>query len=124
MKSTKRARRELAAKKASRKRIFLIIVAAAVALAAASAIIIGAVYSANLETYSDGYATIELRPDGRFTASLYHNENYNGTYVKTADRVEFTYDAVTISTELDGNSLRIPYEWEDGHGHGSLLPKR
>ena len=123
-KNNKKARRELAKKRAKRKKIIIIALSAVIAVAVVTAIVIGAVNSARTQTYTDGHATITLHSDGSFTATMYHGERYNGTYLKTDESVEFTYGGATVSTLLDGNRIHIPNEWEDGHNHGSVLIKR
>ena len=124
MSKNKKAKRELAIKKAKQKRIVMITAAAVVVAALAVAIIIGAVSSAGTETYTNGSATITLRPNGRFSATLHHNERFSGTYVKTEGGVELSHDGVTITAVIDGDRMHIPDEWDDGHGHGSYLTRR
>jgi len=129
MPSDKKARRELAIKKAKRKRNIIIAICAVLILALITFIILTIVENAGTQTYSDGYATVELRPNGRFSAMLYHNERYQGTYTTSesggATLVHFSPDnsdsAIGIIT--DGVFI-IPEAWDDGHGHGSALPKR
>jgi len=125
MGKNKKARRELAVKKEKQKKMIIIAVIAVVIIAAAVIIIVNAVNTKNDEIYTDGSATITLRENGKFTAVLYHDSQYSGTYVKSADggTVTFTYDGKTAVSELKNNELHIPDEWADGHGHGTgVLP--
>ena len=121
MSKNKRARRELALKKEKQKKIIITTVIAVVILAVAVIFIIVAANARNDEIYTDGSATITLLGNKNFTAVLYHNSQYSGTYVKSDDggTVTFTYDGKTAVAELENNELHIPPEWEDGHGHGS-----
>ena len=124
MTQRKKARRELALKKAKQKRIIIIAVAVIVVVAVAAAVTFSAVNTARTETYAEGSIIVELRPNGRFNATMFHGESYRGTYVKTADGAEFTYDGVTVPAVIEGNILLLPSQWDDGHGHSTVLTKR
>ena len=139
MQSSKKVRRNTARSKAKRRQITAgirakrrkkrnIIIGVAIFIAIIIAVIVGAVFSALTEVYTDGNATIELRPNGRFSALLYHNERYTGTYTTSqtggATFVHFTYGDITSVTMFIEDGLVIPDDWDDGHGHGSVLPKR
>ena len=82
---------------------------------------------AETEIFSYHGQTIQLLPDGSFTAALAHNVNKNGTYTKTNDNnrvaVTFTINGNLETGYIINNSLHIPKEWEDGHGHGSIFPR-
>ena len=120
------SKRELAIKKAKRKKAIIIVVVSVVALALVVALVISAVTSAMTEVYTDGSTTIELRPSGRFSAKMYHQDTYSGTYAKSADgtSVTFTYSGLSVVGRIEGNTLHLPSEWDDGHGHGTVLPKK
>jgi len=79
------------------------------------------------EIYSYHGQKVELSADGSFTASLSHGVKKSGTYTKKSEN-----NSVIISFNVDGNlevgriiddSLHLPKEWDDGHGHGSVFPK-
>ena len=82
--------------------------------------------SQNAEIYSYGGQTIQLLADGTFSANLAHNTR-NGTYTKTVDgdrtMVSFDVGGSVIIGRIENNALHIPIEWDDGHGHGSVLPR-
>ena len=128
MQKNKNARREMARKKARLKRNILIIAGAAVLVAVIVIVIITSVSSAMTERYSDGYASVELRPDWTFSAALYHNERFAGTYSKSESDGEtlvyFYHNGITALGTINEHGFTIPREWEDGHSHGSILPRR
>ena len=127
MSSYKKDRREQAIKKKKRKRNVIIAVVSVVVLALVAVTVITVMSSIGTETYSDGQQSIKLNSDGSFTAALYHIR-YDGTYVRTGDSIELTYDfggtTATVFAQLDGDSLYLPIEWDDSHGHGNVLTKR
>jgi len=122
-------RREQALKKA-RQRKMIIIASAACAVVLIAVIAFIFVRSAGTETFTDGYQIVNLYRGGRFDASLYHDENYAGTYKKEASGgdtlVYFSADGYTEpATGLISNGiLYLPNEWEDDHSHGSALRKK
>ena len=128
MPSSKNARRKTARSKAKRRQKTKIIIGAAILIAIIIAVCIGAVFSVLTQVYTDGSASIELRPTGRFSAVLYHNERYTGTYTTSqsggATLVHLTHDGATVIAMILDYGFVIPDEWDDGHGHGSVLPKR
>jgi hypothetical protein len=91
-----------------------------------------------IRVYENGNANVKLFPDGTFIANLFHNSKITGTYSEITDGVEiaifFDYNGFLtnedeINTfELTGhmsvvggildNVLKIPVDWDDGHGHG------
>ena len=128
MPSSKKSRRKTAGSRAKKRQKTKFIVGAAIFIAVIIAVIVGAVYSTLTQVYTDGYASIELRPNGRFNAALYHNDRYSGTYTTSqsggATLVHLTHDGVTVIAMILDYGFVIPDEWDDGHGHGSVLPKR
>ena len=126
-KDTKLKRKQEIARKKRNKKIIIISVSV-VALALIVIGIIAAVNSARTETYGDGYQSIVLLPNGKFTAELSHGQSYSGTYSKSTQDgmtiVAFTYDGSTVVGEIEDGMLHIPHEWDDGHGHGSAFPKK
>ena len=123
MARNKRERVEQALKREKAKRNKRIIIIAATAVVLAAVVIVSAIYAAGTERYAYDTASIELRPGGRFRATLYHS-GISGTYAKTEDSVTFTYDGISVTAVLDGDFLHLPEEWDDGHGHGAVLAKQ
>ena len=128
MPSNKKAHRKTAGSRAKRRQKTKIIVGATILTALIIAVIVGGIFSALTQVYTDGSASIELRPNGRFSAVLHHNERYAGTYTTSqsggATLVHLTHDGVTTIAMILDYGFVIPDEWDDGHGHGSVLPKR
>lgn len=79
------------------------------------------------EFYSYGSQSVQLLADGKFTASLAHNVSKSGTFTKANENeriaVSFYIDGRTEIGYIYNNSLHLPREWDDGHGHGSIFPK-
>jgi hypothetical protein len=79
------------------------------------------------EIYSRFGQTVQLYPDGKFIAILAHNVRKSGTYTKTNESGRITVSFyVNNNVEIGwiiNNVLHIPREWDDGHGHGNMLPK-
>ena len=123
------ARREKARKKAKLKRLMLTIaVCVFVGLAIAGYLIFSSMREAATDTFSDGTQTIRLRPNGRFTAQLYHGMSFNGEYTIGEEEgwtiVSFTHDGMTVQSEIVEDMLFIPTEWHDQCGHNTVLPRR
>jgi hypothetical protein len=78
----------------------------------------------NNEVYTNGEATITLKPDGSFSASL-HDDRYAGTYVKSSDgtTITFTVNGDAYVAQMYNGELDLPEEWNDEHGHGGLKRK-
>ena len=127
-KAQRDARRELAQKKAKQKKMIIIAVVVVVVLAIAAFAIITAIQAAGTETYTDGHQTVVLKPNGTFTADLYHDAHYSGTY--TMDKqgdwplVTLTYGNNTSTVEIIEGAFTLPADWQDDHGHGSVLYKK
>lgn len=84
--------------------------------------------SKTAEIYSFQRQTVQLFPDGSFSASLAHNVRKTGSYTKTpgSDRIVVLFN-VNGRQEVGlimNNSLYIPREWDDGHGHGNVFPRQ
>ena len=124
MATNKKAKREEELKKAKRNKMITIIAVAAAVVILAGAIILKMMLPDGTEKYSDGGQTVNLRSDGTFNATLYHNAQYNGTYEKVSGGVNFTYDGQTAFAPIQGNTMELPEEWGDDHGHGSILTKQ
>jgi hypothetical protein len=109
--------------------IFVIVCALAAVTALVSFINSAANKSQNpAEVYSTAGQTVQLFENGNFSAILAHNTRKAGTYTKTADGnrtiVSFNINGRIEIGSIENNSLRIPDEWDDGHGHGNVLRKR
>jgi len=80
-----------------------------------------------VEIFSYHGQTVELQKDGNFTASLAHGVRKNGTFTKTTENdrtiVSFNVNGNIEVGRIINNSLHIPKEWDDGHGHGNIFPK-
>jgi len=79
------------------------------------------------EVYGYQGQTIYLYADGVFAALLAHNVRINGTYTKATDGetviVTFSANRNVTTGRIINNSLHIPREWDDGHGHGNVFPR-
>jgi len=113
-----------AIKRAKRKKIITItacITVAAVIIAAVVFFVLD--YQNNHRVYASGDSTVTLSGNGNFRATLYHGERIAGTYTESDENgvtvITFTHDGETSTGWLTGNSLTIPDEWDDDHGHGS-----
>ena len=124
MSTSKKAKREEELKKAKRNKMITIIAVAAAVVILAGAVILKIMLPDGTEKYSDGGQTVNLRPDGTFSATLYHNVQYSGTYERVSGGVNFIYDGQTAFASIQGGAMELPAEWGDGHGHGSTLMKQ
>jgi len=79
------------------------------------------------EAYSLGRQTVHLFEDGTFSARLAHNVNKDGTYTRAEEsgrsRITFNSGGRAEDGWIINDSLHMPHEWEDGHGHGSVFPR-
>ncbi|MCL2800274.1 MAG: hypothetical protein FWD28_00765 [Treponema sp.] len=79
------------------------------------------------EIFSAGGQTVRLSDDGTFSARLAHGVRKEGTYIKTPDDtrtiVAFSVNGRTEIGLIENDRLHLPHEWDDGHGHGNILPK-
>jgi uncharacterized OB-fold protein len=126
MANKKQLRREMAIQRKRKKQTITTGIIAVVMIAIIALLIFNIVSTDEDQVYTDGYATITLHENGKFTAVLYHNEQYSGTYeISENNEVTFIYDGTTTTTELEQDKINIPHEWSDGHGHGlGSLPIR
>ena len=128
IKSNKKARRELARKKARQKKLLIIAAVVVIVLAVAAVVIFGAVQDAGTQIFSQPPQTVRLLPNRTFTAELYHGIRHSGTYTKTEQdgltTIEFNSGGVTAQTVIIDDNLFVPLEWQDDHGHNTVLPKR
>jgi len=123
-----------AKKKANKKNAAGILIFAFIVLAIAAYLLIPGILEkssggqhSESETYSHGRQKVELNENGTFSANLAHGVNKNGTYTKKAEGsrtiVTFTVDGKQEIGRIENNSLHLPNEWDDGHGHGSVFSK-
>ena len=125
---SKLLRKQNAQKKAGRKRLLIIGLLVLIALGIAGFGIYSASRKNNAETYSGGGQTIHLFADGKFSANLAHGTFKSGTYTRREEGGRTTVSFIENSGaaaegSIENNRLRIPNEWDDGHGHGNILPK-
>ena len=85
------------------------------------------IMTGEVRTFSDGHQSVTLQNDGSFTARLAHGRK-SGTYTENTQGavtwVIFSYDGTSARGRLEGDILTIPDEWDDHHGHGSVLRRR
>ncbi|MCL2759698.1 MAG: hypothetical protein FWD22_05750 [Treponema sp.] len=125
----KAQKKEEAIQKANRKKILIIAICAFIIIAA---VVTGIFLSEHHEhkdeeIYSARGQTVRLFADGSFNASLAHGVRKSGTYTKTAEG-EIIVVSFNINNRIENgwivdNALHMPHEWDDGHGHGSVLPR-
>ena len=79
------------------------------------------------EIYSNQIQAVQLLDNGKFAAILAHNVRKSGTYTKTNDgsviTVAFNTNGRIETGWIMNDSLHIPREWDDGHGHGTVFPR-
>ena len=76
------------------------------------------------EIYSDGYQKIELFTNGKFSANLYHDVKYTGSFSKNENSITFTANGKTFEAPIANDVLVLPTEWRDSHGHSTALKKQ
>jgi hypothetical protein len=125
---SKARRKELALKKAKQKKRLAAGLCALAAVVVLTFVTLSVIRQSGAETYSGGGQTVQLFTDGKFSANLGHNQYKSGSYTKTAEdgrvMVTFHVNGVTAEGWIENNRLHIPEEWDDGCGHGSILPRK
>jgi len=127
----KALKREIAKIKARRKTFIIISILVLVVVAAA---VVGINFGRHKNTsimqdelYSYGGQSVQLFSDGTFSAKLAHNVNKDGSYTRTVNSgitiITFTVNNKEETGRIVNDSLYLPKEWEDGHGHGSVFPR-
>jgi len=127
----KALKKENAVKKARLKAFIVVLI---VVLIVAAVAVIGIVRNQNnsakqnnAEIYGYRNQSVTLSGDGTFSANLSHGVRKNGTYTrKTEDArtvISFNVDGKTETGRIENNSLYLPREWDDGHGHGTVFPR-
>ena len=123
----KAERKEKALKKAFLKRIVIFGILALVVTTAVVFTVQKLSHHEEEEIYSAGGQTVRLSENGKFSANLAHGVRKSGTYTR-----EIEDGRTTIYFNVEGreeigwifsDALHMPREWDDGHGHGSILPK-
>ena len=79
------------------------------------------------EVYSFHGQTIQLFSNGNFEAVLAHGVHKSGIFTRNTDGgrtvISFNINGVIENGFIIDNSLHIPREWDDGHGHGNVFPR-
>jgi len=118
--------KEKAARKSKRTKAALWVVCAALLIAAGGITLFLVANRGVTETYRLGGQTLQLFPDGKFTARLAHDV-ISGTYTKAAETdgiaVTFVVNGAPVRGFIINNNIILPGEWDDGHGHGTILQK-
>ena len=127
--ASRKEQRLLKQKRAKQMKIFVISLCAAIGLALIFAIVFTVLRNAGTEVYTDGTAAVTLNADGSYTAALYHNESFRGSYTKQKVGSETTVTFLDINGAvytgyIEGNTFHLPEEWGDDHGHASSLRKK
>ena len=126
---TKKARRELAIKKARRNKILAIVGGVLVVAGIAGFLILQHIQRGEAEVYRLDGQSVRLYENGKFAATLSHNTTKSGSYSRTPDgdggneRIAFTSGNKTEVGRIVGNELHLPTEWDDGHSHGSVFQR-
>jgi len=127
----RRERLEQSRKKAKRNRrigILVVVLLVLIALAATALIIYNTVQNNNADTFGINDIELKLRSDGRFTATLPHDERYRGQYSLVEEGGETIVTLVYNRTSVDGrivdDQFYIPAAWQDSCGHATTLPRR
>ena len=75
-----------------------------------------------IRVFALGNNSVSLTRDGDFNANLFHGVQRSGTFTETTLDdgtivVTFNEDGQVADGIIDGNTLTIPMEWDDGHRH-------
>ena len=120
----KKERQAQAVKKAKQKKMITIGVCVSAVVVIFALLIFNAYQNSKNRVYTDGYQTVTLHDDGSFIATLAH-EMRAGTYEESAENGVITVTFISAGGSVNGSiaddSLTLPEEWDDGHGHGSIL---
>jgi len=130
--NTKKERREAAQKKAKQQKM-MILTACIVGLVAVGVIL--AVYLATrpgsrvfaVPAPGSGEHSVTLYDNGRFTARLFHQNNFNGTFTEdeTTGVITFTHGNHTVTGQIDGDEFLLPTPWRGTcrlHSHEIAFP--
>ena len=126
--NAKEARRQNAIKKAKRKKMMILAVCLAIAAVIGTLLIVNALQQSAIRTFVSGNNYVTLFADGSFEARLPHNVRRVGTYEEHGEgdvrTISFLSGGRVENGSLSGNTLTIPLEWDDGHGHPRLYTLR
>ena len=118
-------RLEEATRRKRQRKMQLIAICTIIVIGILSAVFYDLYRHSQTRIYSDGDQTVTLNPDGSFTARLAHS-NPSGRFTETADgaaAITFIYEGREVTGWIIDDALLLPDEWDDGHGHGDLLPR-
>lgn len=117
-------------KKLKQKKVLFVLIGVIVIILGVIGIIALINNSNNANNYAGKYynetsntETIILNSNGTFTANIPHSVQKSGKYTINNNIISFTADNVTESGYINGKSITIPEEWDDGHGHGTIYTK-
>ena len=123
----KTIKKEKFAKKSRQRKLLIIGVCSLVIVVVVGLALYSAVMNKDTEIYGYYGQTVQLLENGNFSAILAHNARKNGTYTKMAENgrigVLFNVNGSLQLGWIINNALHIPPEWDDGHGHGNILPR-
>jgi len=118
----------LVRKQARRKKILTVLAVAAAVLIVAAIVTIGTIADARTDIFGDGDQVVRLRPNGRFTATLYHGFRHSGSYTLSEEggvtTVLLTTGGTTIEASIIDGRFFLPDAWQDNCGHNMILSRR
>ena len=123
----KTAVKKTAATKNLKSNIIIFAVLAAIVIALIILVVYQRYQRGETQSFTDGHQTVTLEKDRSFTARLAH-ESKSGTYTKKTEgdvtTVTFVCNGETAVGWIIDDTLTLPDEWDDHHGHGSTLKRR
>lgn len=128
--NTKKQRREAAQKRAKKKRMAIAAMCAATLAFGIAAIVIFAATRPDSRVFAvPGGQSITLYENGRFTARLFHNINFSGTFIEDTSEnvttITFMRGRNTVSTQIENDVLLLPMPWRAtcrAHSHEIEFP--
>jgi len=130
----KQLRKEAAIAKSKRIGIIMMTVLITVVVSIISLIVFAIIHQASIETYGNANVRIQMLDNGQFSAVFPHTGTRRGVYEKEESEngetlvnfyVKYSEDDVRFEVgRIIDDRLFIPSEWDDGHGHGNILPRR
>jgi len=123
----KKAKKAAAAKKAKQKKTITTAIIAVIAVGIIGISIFIAVKPSDRRVFSNENYTVSLLNNATFKADLC-GYSLEGSYVESSQGEEdgsvtiaFTANGETLEGTISSNTLTIPDEWDDNHGHGNTL---